>query len=350
MRKFVVLFVMLMIFFCPHTFAENYLQIDGEELYNQTTEQIMDGSFSLSPQKLLNDGISLLFKEIRDGRGEMLSLLVIAAMSALLQIFKDSGKEINETAFFACYVLMTMSAIRIFASVAGYGAEVIEGMCEFVTKLAPVFTALLAACGKTASASAFHPVLSAAVYVMSLLVDKCILPMVYFSAVLSIVGHITPGLRISSFISLIHSAAKWILMSSLTVFTGVTAIYGFSVPVFDAVALKGIKFAVGTLVPVVGGILSETVDTVLASTGLMKGAVGSAGIIALLGTCVIPVIKIFAIYVMLRVTAAASEPVTDRRMADMLSGMASSVALILGMVVTASTLFVICIAIMLGAT
>ncbi len=352
MKKLILIITAVFFIFSAVVFADEYTEIDGEDFYNQTAGDIQKGTLSLNPAEIVQNTVNRLFAEVGECRKEIINLLVIAALSGILQILKSSEgkKEVSETAFFACFTLMTMSALKIFTSAVGCGAEVIDNICGFVTKLVPVFAALLVSGGAAASASAFHPVMSAAIYIMTILVDKCIVPMVYFSAVLGIIGHITPGLKISSLTNLIRSAAKWLLTASLTVFTGVTAIYGFSAPVFDAVAMKGIKFAVGTFVPVVGGILSETVDTVLSSTKLMKSAVGTAGIISLVSICALPVIKILAIYIMLKLSQAAAEPISDKRMADMLGEIASSVSLILGMVITAATLFIICIAIMLGAT
>lgn len=351
--KYTAAAVFFIIILCiSSAFAEDYTYIDGENIYNTTVEEISGGKFFLNPSELIQEGVNSLFKEIRESRAEMINLLVIAALSAVLQILKTTGeeKEVSETAFFACFTLMTVSALKIFSVTVGYGMSIVTQTCEFVTNLSPVFAALIVSGGGTVSAAAFRPVLSAAVYVMTLLVENCIVPMIYSSAVLGIVGHITERLKISALTNLIRSAAKWLLMASLTVFTGVTAIYGFSAPAFDQVAVKGIKFAVGSFVPVVGGILSETVETVLSGTHLMKNAVGTAGIISLAACCAIPIIKIFAIYLMLRISAAAAEPVTDKRISDMLGEIAASVSLVLAMVITASVLFIICIAIILGAT
>lgn len=351
MKKTIVFWVVIFLL-CFDTFVfgeENYMYLEGEDFYNRTAEQITEGSFAPNPAEILKNGADLLFKEINESKGEMITLLAVAALSSVLRLMSD-GDEVSETAFFACYTLMTMSALKIFTLAVDYGMKITGNICAFVTKLAPVFIALTAAGGAVGSAEAFHPILSAAVYVMTFLTDKCIVPAVYFSTVLGIVGNLTPRIKMSAMTNFINSAAKWLLTASLTIFTGITAIYGFSAPAFDAVALKGIKFAVGTLVPVAGGLLSETVETVLSGTKLMKSAAGTAGIVSIAALCAVPILKISAIYVMLRLTAAVSEPIADGRTADMLSWTASAVAIVLGTVVTASALFVICIAVMLAAT
>ena len=358
MNKLFFTILSLIILICPKAvYADEgidpgAMHIDGESLYNQTTDEIVSGNFSLDPAELLQKGLDSLFAELKKSRAEMIGLLVIAALSGVLQALGTTERkdEVSEAAFFTCFTIMSISALRIFGTTVGYGVDIIDDISDFITKLSPVFMTLLAAGGAVSSAAAFHPILAGAVYIITLLVDKCIVPLVYTSAVLGIVGHITPRLQLEGFTRLIRSAGKWILTASLTIFTGVTALYGFSAPVLDAVALRTVKFAVGSFVPVVGGILSDAVETVLGGTQLMKNAVGTAGLICISAVCIVPILKILAILIMLHICAAAAEPLADKRVMLMLKDIASSVSLVLGMVVTASMLFIICIGIILAAT
>ena len=98
----------------------------------------------------------------------------------------------------------------------------------------------------------------------------------------------------------------------ITIFTGISAIYGFSSPALDAVSGKAVKFAVGSLVPVVGTFLSDTLETVVSGTRLMKNAVGTSGIIVMCVICVLPILKIGVIQLMLKLTSSIAEPLTDK--------------------------------------
>lgn len=351
MKKLIFLLIIIFALNPYKAFAE-YTHIQGNDQFNKTADEIISGKFSLDPIKLLQEIIDDLFDEIKNSREEMVNILVIAALSGVLQLIKNSKDEtgVGEAAFFACFTIMTMSALRIFNITVGYGVGIIRDLSEFITELSPVFVALLASGGAISSAAAFHPILSGAVYILTLIVDKCIVPLVYLGALLGIISNMTPKLRLGAFTKLVHSSGKWILTAALTVFTGVTAIYGFSAPVLDTVALKTAKFAVGSFVPVVGGLLADTVETVLGGTRLMKNAVGTAGIVLILSVSLVPILKIIAILIMLELAAAAAEPLADSRITGMLKNICSSISLILGMVVTASMLFTICIAIILGAT
>lgn len=351
MKKILICAAVILLILCGTACAEEYTHIGGEEFFNSTADKIMEGNLLLEPGELIKKLAEGLFSELKRSRAEMICLLAIAAMTGGLQALKSGEKsEVCDAAFFACFIMMTIAAMRIFSITVGYGVSVIEDISSFITKLSPVFIALLVSGGAASSAAAFHPLLCTAVYIMALIADKCIVPLVYLSAVLGIVGHITPRLQISALTKLIRSFGKWILMAALTIFSGITAVYGFSAPVIDAVALKTMKFAVGSFVPVVGGLLSDTVETVLTGTRLMKNTVGTAGIISIVAICAVPVLKIVAVKVMLEICAAAAEPLADKPIMEMLKDISASVSLVIGMVITMSVLFIIEIGIIMGAT
>ena len=340
MKKLIIIFITI-IFLCPVTavFCNEFTHIPGEDGFNRTSDEIISGKLNLSPE--------YIFKNFT----ELLCIIIIAALSGILQTLKtDSQNSTNETAFFTCFIVIALSSLKVFLNTVSYGINTVQMLTDFITKLAPVFTSLLFASGSISSGAAFHPILSGAVFVLAWIIENCIVPLIYFSAVLGIVSHLTPRLQIKTFTALIRSTGKWILTAALTIFGGITTIYGFTAPVMDAVALKGIKFSVGSLVPVVGGLLTETVETVLSGTQLMKNTVGTAGIITIITICAVPIIKIFAIRIFIELCSAATEVLSDKRITDMLKDISSSVSLVLAMVFTSSMLFIICIGIIMAAT
>lgn len=348
--------ILLLLFFCIIISAPAYAMdtpsLQGEELFNTTTEEIVGGTFSLNPIELLNKGLQMLFKEVRESGDVIITIIVIAAMSGIVHIMESSfsSKGVGEAAFFGCFTLMSAAAVKCFSLALGYGMEVIGHMTDFITKISPLLSILLLAGGNVTSASAFHPVLSMAVYVITIICQKCIMPLVCFGAVLAVVGNISDKLQISNFCSLIRSVSKWILAAALTIFTGISGIYGLSAPALDAVGSKAAKFAVGSLVPVVGGFLSDSLETVVSGAKLMKNAAGTSGLVVMCVICITPVLKIGAMLLLLRLAAAAIEPLTDKRISGMLWEMAGSVTTVFAMVITVAVLFIISISIILAAT
>lgn len=351
MKRIIYIVFILFIFSLPSYAAEEGY-ISGEDEYNRNVEKIVSGRFSLDPIEIINKVWKMIMKEVIESRTLIVNIIVIAAVSGILNVLQSSfGKNSSsEAAFFACFTLTAIAVSRLLSEAVGYGSEVIERLTGFITKICPVITILLVSSGKAASASSFYPVLSSAIYVVSVMINKCIIPLVYLSAILGIVNNISKRVQLTSLNNLIKSFSKWILTGILTIFTGINAIYGFSVPVLDAVSLKALKFTVGSCVPVVGGLVSDTIETVLSGAKLMKNAVGTAGIIAVIGICLVPIIKLSIIILMLKIAAAAAEPLTDKRIANMITDIVSPVTTVFSMVIAAAMLFIISIAIIIGAT
>ncbi len=347
--KIIALTILLFILSPFSVSAEIDTTIKGQTEFNENTKKLASGESLFSAESILNSLSDAFFGELTRSKSYLAAILTLAAAAGVLRMTGSMG-EVHDSAYFCTYALMSASVVKLLGETVGYGAETVHSICDFITKLSPIFLGLMATAGKVTSAAAFSPVLSGAVYIFTLAVDKVITPIVYMSAVFGIVGNISARVQLASFNKLMQSVAKWILTALFTVFTSLTALYGFNAPVIDAIGLKGAKFAIGTLVPVVGGLLADSVDTVLGGTHVLKNAVGSAGMISVIIIAAFPVIKVWVVWFMLRLCAAVAEPLCDKRMSMMLADVAESIGTVLALMLTAIMLFLITIGIMLRMT
>lgn len=67
-----------------------------------------------------------------------------------------------------------------------------------------------------------------------------------------------------------------------TIFTGILSLKDVLAVGIDKVAVKGVKFILGSSVPVIGSALSEGLSSVIASVALMKNTYGTIGIIVIM--------------------------------------------------------------------
>ncbi len=347
--KILILTIIIFIFTPFKANCELDTRIPEYPEFNEYSQALARGENPFTAEGVINRLTDTLFGELSRSKGYLASILTLAAASGVLRL-TSANSDVHNSAYFCTYALMSASVVKLLGETAGYGVEVVHSICDFVTKLAPVFIGLMMSTGKITSAAAFSPILSGAVYVFTLAVDYLIAPMVYMSAVLGIVGNISAKVQLTSFNKLLRSVARWVLTALFTVFTSLTALYGFNAPVLDALSLKGTKFAIGTLVPVVGGLLAETVDTVVGGTRVLKNAVGSAGMICVVLISALPVVKVWVIWFLLRLSSAISQPLCDKRMSIMLSDVSESVGTVLALMLTAVMLFLITIGIMIAIT
>lgn len=351
MKKIAVI-VIFMFFLAETAYAYDIPNIDGYNMFSKTAESVALGEFTPNPVNILNNVISSVAYEVKNFAKPASAILIMALLSSTVKTlnFAVGGRTSADAAFFVFFCVMSGLALECFYEAVGYGNEVIGNMTDFMGKFTPVIILSLFACCKTVSAAAFEPVLSAAVIVVSQIIKCCLLPTVTFSAVLAVAGNISEKNGISGFIKIVKSVSKWMLTFIITLFTGVNAAYGFASPTLDAVGAKTLKFAVGSLVPVVGDFLSDSLETVAASGAVMKNTVGVAGMVMICFICVSPLIKLAVMQFLFKLTAAVTEPVTDGRISAMLWDMSEAISAVFGICALCAVMFIINICIILRFT
>lgn len=321
------------------------------DVTNSVASQMKSGDFSINPVNIINSLINSFTQEFKELSYYIIVFFCIGMLTTILNLMGREFKSgSGEMAFFVCYSAAAATAVKCFTVCLEFSSNVVGNITDFITKLTPLLMTLIITTGKAVSVAAFNPVLSSAIYILSLICNKCILPLASYSVILTIADNIGDNVRISGLCKMMNSSAKWILALSFTLFTGICAIYGFAAPSLDAVSAKTVKFAVGSLVPVVGGFLSETLETVITSGKLMKNSIGAAGMVVMCIICITPILKIATMALIVKISAIVVEPISDRRISMLLSGISSAITVLFAMVATVSVLFVICIGIILAAT
>lgn len=348
--KIILIFAVIFFSFSVVANAEpDYSKIEGANFFNDTVSNILNGDFTLSPKEILTQIYKLFFSELYELKGILISIFTIAFVCGVINA-SSSQNSVSTVAFFVCFSIMTIACAKLVVLGVGYGCDIINEMSDFITKLAPMLSILLVSSGYSVSAGAFYPVFSVSVYVILKIIEKVIIPAIYIGCVTGIVKNITTQTQLNNFNKLIKSFSKWLLTALLTVFSGINAIYGFCTPTLDSVGMKTAKFAIGSMVPVVGGFLSESIETVIGGTRLLKNAVGTAAIVHLIIICALPIIKICAMMIMLRILASFIEPFSDSRFSDMLIEVSDALTTVFAVVIIITVFFILSIAIIIGAT
>ena len=99
----------------------------------------------------------------------------------------------------------------------------------------------------------------------------------------------------------------------------------------------------------IGGILAESVETVLNCSVVIKNSVGILGIICLILIALRPVLKLGALLIIFRITAAVSEPVSEPKLITCISRLGDSISVLFSMIAAVTVMFVIVMTIMINA-
>lgn len=308
-----------------------------------------DGNFSIkSISKVL---IAYSLKEVAALLKSMSILVIIAIICALLNNLQKafSKDDLSNIAYFACYALIIVLVTKSFYSAVGVAKDTINQTSDFMSALIPVLTMLLASVGGFTEATIMDPIIIAAINISVRIYVNIIIPIIFMSFVLQFVNSMSDEFKIDKLTKFLNQIAIWIQGIVMTVFVGIVSIRGMTSKTIDQVTAKTAKYAVDNFVPIVGKALSDAISTVAGYSLLLKNALSGLGLIIILLIVIFPIIKILAMALMYKLTAALIEPISDSKIVNCITAAGNSLTLIMSCVISTSVMFFIMISIIASA-
>lgn len=292
----------------------------------------------------------LLFKEVLLNFNIMGQIIVLSVFCALLQNLHNAFEKdtVGKLAYNACYILIAIIAIKSFHIAMNLGTSAIDTMVTYTQALFPTMIALLVSVGAITSSTVFQPIIYGSISLIVTAIKYIIIPMVYFSVVLSLLNNLSEGIQVSRLASLIRQTAVGILGVILTIFLGVISVQGVASSSVDGLTIKTAKFAMDKFVPIVGKFLNDAFDTVVSCSMLIKNGVGVVGLIVMLLICLFPLIKILSIIAIYKITSALIEPILDNQIVKCLNDMSNSLIILFAAVASVGVLFFVFITVIMG--
>lgn len=317
--------------------------------FGETVQNLLSGNVNLSFEGMVQSLLSLLLKEVKENLATLAKLLALAILAGILCNLQQSMPEsgIGEVAFLACFAVIAGLSVSIIASLSNLAAETIDSLMLFIASLMPVLCGLVSSAGQAAMSS-FYPVLFLAMQSFVAICQQVFLPLISVVTALSVTNAMSNRFQIAGLITTARNTIKWGLGLLLTIFVGILGIHSFSAFASGSIAGRTVKYALCNFVPLVGGVLSESIEAVIASLRLIKGSIGVTGVLALIALCALPLLKILTVSLLYRFAAGIAEPATDKRVVRLLSELAGNITLVFAILLMVSVMFIISIALLCG--
>lgn len=241
----------------------------------------------------------------------------------------------------ASSLAVTAVAVSDMFALVGMGRTSMEQMQLFSKVLLPSIAATTTAAGAPGAAAAKQLATMLFSDFLITLINQFLLPLT-FAYIATSVAYAALG---NEGLKRIGSCLKWIVNTVLAVFLlafiGYLNISGAIAGSADAMTVKAAKFTVSNMVPVVGGILSDAAETVLAGASLLRSAIGVFGMLVVVAICLMPFLHLGAHYLAYKGTSALAATVADSRTAGLIDSIGSAFGLVLGMTASCAMLLII---------
>ena len=96
-----------------------------------------------------------------------------------------------------------------------------------------------------------------------------------------------------------------------------------------------------SVIPVVGKILGDVVDSVLGCGVILKNAVGIVGVVVVISICIVPIIRISTLCIIYSFSSAFVQPIADEKIVKVLEEMAGIFKVLLGILCSLSVMLII---------
>ena len=289
------------------------------------------------------------FFDALSGLGALLLALMLPVLlsSLLLHTLCASGDGLESLTRSVCFVLILIPIVLVVFRELAHTRETITAMTRRMDKLLPMLLTLLTALGGNASSAFLHPMVVAASGSMVFLAREVILRLVMCTCAVTTVNHLSDRAHLTRMAQLLRSAVCWLLGVSFTVFLGAMSLQGVCSASIDGVVIRAAKYAVDNFVPVVGGMFSDTMDTLVGCTLIVKNALGVAAVLALLAVILGPLMRTLAVVFVIKLSAALLEPVADGEIVRAIGDFSRTIVLFLITMLCVGTMYFLLIVQML---
>lgn len=366
MKKIILIFILVLIILMLPTqvFAEN------EEIMTSTQEKFNINSFlkdakeytgdffedvsitdmfneavqgKINNQTIYRKILKLLGQEVTSSLKVLISILVIIVIHGILKSITDSleNNNVSQIIYFVQYILIVTLIMSNFTEIIKLVQETANNLVGFINVLIPLLLTLMVYTGSIATSTVLEPIILFISNFTGNIIANVLIPVVLIIVVFSIISKISERIQIEKISKFLKSSVVWFLGIVLTIFVGVVSLEGTLSSSVDGITAKTAKAAVSSVIPVVGKVLGDVVDSVLGCGVILKNAVGFIGVIVIIGICIMPIIKIGTLSIIYSLASAVVQPVADEKIVKLLDEMSGVFKLLLAILCSLSVILII---------
>ncbi len=352
---FVIIFIL---FFISIAFFEASAY-EGDEAISDFIEALPDGvrdkiepalkenrvSELLRAEFLLDVVISCFCGEITSIGGVLCTLLALTVFFAVASMIKSGigNESIGKITDNALLIVSALAVYTLFSSGLTRVYTYIEDIRRFQNGLVPIMTGLYFSGGNTATAISASAGVGAALVMTENLCAKALPVLTQVSFALTLIGAVGSDINYSSLCRSVRNLYMT-LLSFFTMILSISMSFGQTLAsASDSVAARTVKFAIGNMIPVVGGTVNSAYGTLAASLSLIKSTVGASSVAALLLITLPVIIYLLLLRLSLNVCASVSDMLGCAKIGKLYTDFRTVYDLALAAVIFCTLLFIIII-------
>ena len=305
-------------------------------------ESLINGEY-ITGDSFLSSVFSLLWDGLLDFLPIIASIIAISILGGMVGNLKPNtgGKSIGNIVHFVTYGVVIVFLGTTLVELIAMTSKTLTSLKSLMDMIFPVLLTLLTAVGGSVSVGLYQPAIALLGNIFISLITYFLMPLFIFSIIFSIVGNLSNNVKLDKFVAFLQGTFKWSIGLLFTLFLGFITIQGISASAVDGLSIRTAKYTIKSYVPIVGGYVSDGLSIIMASSMLIKNAVGTAGLLLILFSVISLVISLILFMLALRFMAGIIEPIGDKKTANFVSDISKSMSMLIALIVAVSFMYMV---------
>ena len=302
---------------------------------------VISGEYADSSQSFFGSVLSIFWSGLKGYLPIIASIISISILGGMVANLKpvSNGKSVGNIIHFVTYGIVIIFLGTTLVQIIKLTTDTLTTIKNLFDGIFPILMTLLTAVGGTVSVGIYQPAIALLSNAFISLITYLLLPLFIFSMVFSIVANLSNNLHLDKFVAFLQGAFKWTIGLCFTIFLGFVSIQGIMAGAVDGLSIRTAKYAIKSYIPIVGGYVSDGLSIIMASSVLIKNAVGGVGLFLLLSTVISPVLNLAIFILSLKFMAGIIEPIGDRKIASFVGDISKSLSLLVALLVAVSFMY-----------
>ena len=281
-----------------------------DELTSETLDENGISDFKMSDLKdvsftqMMSFTVDKIKDEIEKPVKTFTLIMCITLLFSLTDVFDSRGLSFR--ADMLCPVICVYSLCTAMSECISSFVRYVGSLSSFLKAVCPLVCTIEAVSGRGGGALAYKMGVTAASEILAFLCSDVVKYAVLMFFALSACGALSPFFNLSSLTDCVMKTVSAVLGIVGSVFTGFLSIKNVFGSVSDSLALRGIKFAAGNLVPIVGSYVSDGISAVLTRVKTAQSTVIVSCVVVMALLCLPLFVRLLAWSVTLRLIKAVN--------------------------------------------
>ncbi|MGN0496837.1 MAG: stage III sporulation protein AE [Lachnospiraceae bacterium] len=324
--------------------------LSGSISFKDIMDNLLCGQIDQAIHLAFTDFYNELMEEVLLNRELLVRIILLVIIAAVFNNYSSILKMsyVGEQGFYITYLMIAVLLIQSFTLVYEIAEETIYYIRDLMQCMLPAFYLSIVLCSGLTTSQMVNSMFVGMLSFVENILLVVFLPAIRIYFLIVLLNQLNKKDRFSKLSGLIKQGIQFGLKAITTGIIGLNVVKSMLVPVYENARYNALQKGL-SMIP--GGTALSGLTSIMVGAGiLIKNSVGVTVVIIMLVLAGIPIVKMFAFYVIYKILVAFIQPISDNRILAGIQGICDSTGILLRATATSVVLSVLSVAIVILTT